>query len=466
MMVWYQMYEELQRHGIIGLSNDNVDFEKDDDNQEITISEHIKRLFTLTEVSREQKLLLLKLAFMPSIGINAMIFNEFFSLNNNNDLNLLIRNGWVNQTKGDAYTLALHPIITSVVLSLLDDEPQLMEEFNLEVVKTIVNDNASILFTKYAYVYESIAVSYYKYSVRTQLSAEFITQFVEWSYQFGNLELKRDLLEFATGVYEALLSNNQVNANREWSYDTYFSILMDIPDTEIAFVEKLCRERHLICKKAKNYSWSLYWAINLTKTVIGKSWKSVLPVFFIAVADYLKDIFVPEVLRKDQNTVSRAKSLFVRDAELMEAMILAGKIKTFWLRKFLLRFAIWERKVAIKFGHEDMDSVLGQVISEQTDICEARIWLLSSEFLRAQSLLSPIVSKGLLERQTINSFLSHKMLCDIAIKCNDCAVAKQHLQECAVLENQLNLPHDKELESYHFMISEMECSKSEGKVCN
>ena len=85
----------------------------------------------------------------------------------------------------------------------------------------------------------------------------------------------------------------------------------------------------------------------------------------------LWDLLRVEFSLDDAQSAEKAKSFFIRDAEFQEALIFAKKIKSLWIRKTILRIAIWERKIAFKFQHEDVNTNLGRAIAEQTDICEA-----------------------------------------------------------------------------------------------
>lgn len=443
-------FAEITHSGLSRFPSEAITLSKDDRLVETTLINHINSLFSLAMISEDQKLLLSKLAFMPLYGVDAESFAVYFAMDNHNVLNSLISNGWISQSTDGQYVLSVHPLVASVAKSFIRDNTDFCKMLQSEIAAATTkwidtfsgesecnNMGLKLSYGDFLSIYRSIAFGYFRSDIRTIASAELITQYAEWSYQYGELSTKCNMMIFATSIYDDLVGTEQFSSDKERAFDTYYSLLIAQPNADFAYISAMCSNRRVVCRKAKNAVWSTYWFLNQMKVTVSQPWRKLVSLLFPGLIDFMR-----LMLSNTVQTTEKAKSLFIRDAELMEALISAGKIRATWLKRILLQFAIWERKYALKSHHENASANTGRAIVEQTDICEARMWLLSGNKEEARALLERVARANTHKHYTINLYEAQKLLGSIALSEQDYNEVTMLYQSCLAIEEALFLPRD------------------------
>lgn len=184
------MRKKLENSGILGLGDEKIKWNL----EKKTISDHIKGLFSVSSISRDQSKLLFKLAFMPVSGVKEEDFFDYFKLKNHNDLRYLIDNGWVREYEGNDKVLSVHPVISDIVTSEFQRNNDFLNElFSLE--------NLNLRDNPY-YLSNSISLRSCKYNLNNIVVADYIMRFYMFNKEYLLFEEKCKLLETAIIIYK------------------------------------------------------------------------------------------------------------------------------------------------------------------------------------------------------------------------------------------------------------------------
>ncbi len=434
-----EMLTMLQSTGICGLPQDAIGFEKDFINSDVTVMEHLRKLFSMTNISEQQKIILVKLAFMPVAGISANLFSGFFSLQNYNDINVLINKGWICQSNDDDFILTVHPIIASLAASLLIDDKKIHEEFlhDISMASKCVEEAGTSFYGEIVELYRSVAYNLKRYGIKSNKVADYITEYVAWSNQYGNVEARLELLQYAIDIYNTLYKKGAFYQYREWAYDMYVTICIEQNTGKKEEIEAVCKERHKAMFLQCEFSWAVLWLVNACKSMVERSGS--------ATVKYLFNNCWKILLYSEREITVNATPFLIRDAELLEMMLIAHAEESTPMVKKLYQIALLERRVSLKRWAKRQKNVKTNAFEEQTQMSEARLYLLSDEQTKAREVLQGIVNGSGKEYVTVNQYTAHKMLADISILAEDYQQAKIDLEKCQEIADKLILPIDREL---------------------
>lgn len=425
------MLERLEKYGISVLDTENVRVFKDGNEVNKPAKTHIEKLFSVTSISKGQRNLLLKLALMPVTGVTVKDFFTFFSLNNYNDLNWLVEHGWVFCDKHDV--ISIHSLTAeSIIHQIKDDE--ICNLFNNDIFQTAENLERNLYNNDYNYLYNSIALKCQKYNLYNEKIAEYITKYVALSMPLGNIETKTSLLIYAIKIFDTIYPINDFIISRERAYDLYVALLLELDEDCYIEIEKICNVHYSLSRTNKNYLWATYWSMNLARSMVNKSFLSILRTMPSIVSNLFRDNSIELDIY--------VKSFFIRDAELFEAFVDSKEIKHKWIKKLLLKIPLLERKIAFHFKHENETTSLGKAINEQTKLRMAYVWFLSDEYEKAKKCLMEIIGKYDLEECHLNQYKAKKLFAEIAIEEKEYEQAVIHIEECIKIESGLHLPPD------------------------
>lgn len=436
-----KLQEELLNHGIFGLTKENVDSVKDGINSTNTVMYYVRKMFVLENVSIEQKLLLAKLALSPVTGLLANVFKVYFRIENYNELNDLLEKGWVSQTDMPEYRLSIHPVVAAVVLDVLKEEPSFCDTLMEDILKISneIKEGEGLTHKDFIAIYGSIAYGLQKNEINSIKVADYITKYVDWSEPYGNPEARIDLVKYAIEVYDKFVPESEFCCGREWAFDLCINIQLE--NNMSKNLLKLCKEHRSLARQHKQYTWALYWGMNIAQT---KMKTRNVPLIF-ALLPSIRDLIM-WVLTEDTIEIN-VKPYFVRDAELIEYELKRGKAKGRWLQKILLKFAIQDMRYALRFERVE-DSVLDEeIINDRMLLHKARILMLSHNTEDSISLYEKIYNKyeGY---YTVNQYKAKQRLCQISLVERDYEQAKKHLLDCIELESKLMLPKNEDLENF------------------
>lgn len=105
----------IENYGISGAGTESINYEKDGTTTSANIKKIINALFESDNLSAQQQNLLKIISFFCPSGININILKEIFELENFDEVNSLIRGGWVTIENNIVF---MHPIIQDYVRQL------------------------------------------------------------------------------------------------------------------------------------------------------------------------------------------------------------------------------------------------------------------------------------------------------------------------------------------------------------
>ncbi|MDO4650963.1 MAG: hypothetical protein Q4B26_20185, partial [Eubacteriales bacterium] len=104
--------ELIQERGFSKVGIESVLYEKDGRSSYRTIERIISSLYELNNLTAEQKTILKMLSFSDIRGVDARLFAELNDLESKEDVNILIRIGWISLRERE---VSLHPLICEVI---------------------------------------------------------------------------------------------------------------------------------------------------------------------------------------------------------------------------------------------------------------------------------------------------------------------------------------------------------------
>lgn len=113
-----ELEELLQELKSCGLNMDNgeeIEIYKDEEFQDARMMEHLRKLLQLSRLSESQTDILRNLSLLPLSGIFKAYFRKWMCLDNANEINHLIRYGFIMEDTENK-KIALHPLIQEIVL--------------------------------------------------------------------------------------------------------------------------------------------------------------------------------------------------------------------------------------------------------------------------------------------------------------------------------------------------------------
>lgn len=277
-----ELLEDMKKYGIGDFDKTEISIAKDGIDRNATFVRHLQKIFSLNNLSVEQKRLLLKMAFIPNGGVDIHQFKLFYSITDFNDLNWLIRHGFVYETGIHNRILSIHPAVAEMVVNIIkvesesidsyyedaiqamrkgyDDESvneyllnkQILEIKRLmkskwaireykrnklsreeienryhEVVEKFENEYAKSEIKRDIYIMLCNAIAYnsLRYQMQKELSARFLTQYVQWFMKFGQYNFQIEVMQFVKNIYDSI-SLNEYFPDREYMYDIYSLLLL------------------------------------------------------------------------------------------------------------------------------------------------------------------------------------------------------------------------------------------------
>jgi serine/threonine protein kinase/tetratricopeptide (TPR) repeat protein len=474
------MNERLRESGIFSFNQVNVTLLKDGSSKNFPVAEHIQKIFSMSSMSLERQFMLIRLVFMPLNGVRANVFNSFYSFNNLNDLNWLIKNGWVNCTDTENRFLSVHPVIASVVVDILKKDFKLQESlYNgaLHAMKKGYDDRnenqntyewfitrpttngeyesrkkvykeafgkTDINQKDYVAICDAIANLIEKYSMQGKMASKYITQYVDWFIKYGNTERKIELLEYTIKTYRSVGSANVFDPDSEKAWDLYACLLMNNGKIDASI--KIAQEHMKVSKKAKDWYWVGCWCANLTRLYFEKLEKpdynqlikyyALLLFNSIRVRRRSKKSFpkFERVLNKQGKAhyeflyyLGKEKLLYTRWAYVNEMISDLGPAKLRPISISLLSYAINLR------GYSKTENSLEPTNNSIViRIDKAKISIRKQRYKEAKEILQQIIEMYETEKlkETIGLYMVHEILGDIALLEENYKIAEEEFDTC------------------------------------
>ena len=248
---------ELENEGFSALGTTNLAVQKDGASPTGTFFAHIGKLLSMSSLSESQKLLLLKLSFMPAIGISATEFKEFYGITDVNDLDWLKRHGFVFHAENSSHTLTVHQSVSQTIISLAKTSADLISAFYNDAIIAMrrgyddqsVNRNFADKYPKtsvtkdiYYLLCRTIAEKAETHKIDCESAAQYITLYIEWFAKYGIDRVQHHLLKYVTNLYDSF--NPEIYLS--------YPVMIDF-----------CTEHFERARKAKDWPMASCWCANL-----------------------------------------------------------------------------------------------------------------------------------------------------------------------------------------------------------
>lgn len=310
--------EEMEQAGFSSLGGTRVSVQKDGDDTEASFVAHLKKLLSMSKLSKSQHQLLVKLSFMPAVGINTSDFKEFYGITDLTDLSWLIKHGFAADAGNAAHTLTVHPAVSEAVISIAKADNNYMARFykdafiamrrgydsqsvNEDIYRIMCEHLESPHFAeaqkketggeiseaemaeaiekaraKLAAEYAKSDISQGAYCLMCEFiaqktvlrkvdcieAAKYITQYVEWFVKYGQLSLQV-MMEYALRLFDSY-SQGHYMPDREYAYWVYAELKMRC-SFDYAAVTTLCTEHMRSARRAKDWLMAYCWSQSIEK---------------------------------------------------------------------------------------------------------------------------------------------------------------------------------------------------------
>lgn len=428
---------KLQKNGISGLSTETVRLSKDGTVENKSVFSHMEKIFSMAALTDEQVLLLAMLSLMPVDGVNTVNFVSFYSIEDYNNLNWLIRHGWVYVECGENERISIHPTIASVTIEYVKSMPNFVESLYLKCGTAISRWDPKKLAESESVLYaDSLAMSTTdRFLIRSRNSAIFIAKYVELYSKYGNAEQKNRHIDFAIEVLQGCLNENKYSAVLEQCYYLKAAIIYSLLQYEQA--RSICEKHLKFAKEVKDIYFIAKWCIMLSNIYNSEN-QNGLSLKYYFLCSYYAIKIDKDIRRKSPRFLESSNLIDNFDYDYIERM------KNSFSINLMLHFANWsENQSSIELycskGTKTEISNLRRAKkwrelrakdkalrntgnSFEIVIDEARIAFLSCQYQEAENLLCELVDycskRGLAETSTM--YRVHQFLAQIALRKEPC----------------------------------------------
>ena len=222
------MLNRLREEGLFSQSREIVKWKLEQD----SISQIIKRLFSISGLSKDQIDILVKISLAPEGGIDEKLFVDFYSINTHKDIQFLLDNGWISECNDDVKFFKIHPIISEVVIDFAFNA-KILNEYCYEMISKIHNAYKDLNYGKYSKIYYVAGYRLNNFGIDTEYVADYLLMLsIVLSNVSGNVEINL-IAEYAKNLYDKLYSVDDYNARRELAYIYYIDSKDDVDQNEL-----------------------------------------------------------------------------------------------------------------------------------------------------------------------------------------------------------------------------------------
>lgn len=207
----------LEKNGIYGTGKETVGMIKDGHRTRETIFNHMKNLFSMADISFEQKLMITKAAFLPELGATSNDFCAYYKLEDKNDVNWLVENGWIYRSSDTEHILSVHPAVTEVVIAELKDNLDLQNAFYDDAIEAFIWNPKNIGQINHIQLSTSIANKTIKSEISTRTAAIYLIRYVHRFASYGNSACKAEQLKYAISLLENNIPRQKYSAVLEYA---------------------------------------------------------------------------------------------------------------------------------------------------------------------------------------------------------------------------------------------------------
>lgn len=451
----FEMLSLLEKNGILGLNSESVKW----DYKKKTVADHVRGLFSVFEMSEKQKELLYIMAFMPVSGIDEKIFFEFFKLRNYNDLRYLVDNGWISEQLGLKRIIAVHPVITSVVMDVIRSDINDANMLYVNAIDSMVSWSGrdDINQDEFFRVCNSLALQTCEYQISNHAAADYIIRYNNSFVKYGNRDERRSLILYAIDVYNQIYPENEYSAVRENAYENYIASINDVDHYDE--VKRTCRAHLKLAKKYKDLYMASKWYVMLTNAShIRNNMANGFSMMYIVY--YYKIICIVLKLQKE-NRKEKSKILsedyleklhygymkiwrkslhdlaYLNLASCCEQL---SEENVFFTKDIWTEANNYKQAIGIRSRYRNAKTINATANSIFKHIDEAKLAILSRDYMTADNILMQIVSYFNEHNLPGNSnlYVVHDMIATIALTLENYEKAIRHYSECLEIAKRLN----------------------------
>ena len=446
--------EDLQNWGINSLSQERVRLLKDGNISSASVFAHVEKLFSMDTMTERQIILMTKFAFIPITGLPLNVFCAFYSVDTLDDINWLINHGWLYLSKDSSEIISVHPVISDVVIDLVQTKPDIIDEFYRAAITSIkVRNVIKLKQEEHIVLSDQIALLTYRHHVETKTAAIFLIRYTGMFLRYGNIEAKEKIILYAIQIYSSFICENSYSAVLEEAYINYVTILWEQNLHEDAI--QIC-ETHMQKSKAANDIYFLgRWYMLLSNLYntrdyydfkhIQYYWMAIHYAWKLAHDSERKHpIYINEnkLEQLDYNYISESKNRFSSNLLIGFANLLENSGAAILFCSKSDRNEISQLKHALQLRkHIKSDRILCHTDnSKEIIIDEARIHFLSLNYSEAKKCLQQIVDyyndNGLAVSSTL--YRVHLFLGHIADREQDRQTAINEFEMCLDINDKMD----------------------------
>lgn len=228
-----EMLDELNNTGFVLKGNDEI---IDTEEYELTMAEHLTKIFNLLNVTDETQLRAIRLFSLlaPNTPIKKRDIKKWFELKSLSSINELVKYGWLNSS-GSEY-VSIHPVIADVVK--YNNKPDF--EFALPLINALQDEMeaADDYIKKNAVIVHATALEKVFDEVESKEFAEFLDNIAETYYYNGAYNDSLNYYKKALSIRKKTLGNN--HSDTASSYNDIGGVYssLGIFDTALEYLNK------------------------------------------------------------------------------------------------------------------------------------------------------------------------------------------------------------------------------------
>ena len=186
-----KMLARLNEGGFSDSGRERVVHAKDGMNTKMTIYDHIRRLFDVSDLSEEQVYVLVNLALIPPTGINATQFHDWCNLDSYEAINDLTESGWIREE--DSNHISLHPVIADIMRDELENDFLICESMLSNIISNakkldMVYQHSNVPVREFVKIATSICALLRNIAPIPKLFIDFVCAVYGRLYGFGYVE--------------------------------------------------------------------------------------------------------------------------------------------------------------------------------------------------------------------------------------------------------------------------------------
>lgn len=450
----------LEKHGIYGAGKETVGMIKDGRRTRETVFNHMRYIFSMSDMSFEQKLMMTKATFLPELGAASEDFCAYYKLEDKNTVNWLVENGWIHRSSDSKHILSVHPVVVEVVISELKNNPELQNAFYEDAIGAFIWNPKTIIQTNHMQLSASIATKTIKLEMHTRTVAIYLMRYVHRFSSYGNSLYKADQLKYAISLLENTKPEQKYSAVLEYAYLTYIPYVKSMNSLDEAI--KLCRIHLANARKAKDIYltgryYSLLCCLFIEKYCFVRNKKIYFKKRFLVLMFYVCYYYVKLAIDTnrerskylnsdrllnilDYDYLEKSRNNFENDYFISMAYLLEG-IASLFFKSDKRQFKCLQAAINLRLDFKQNSKLENIDNSIEISIDEARILYLEQKYNEAQQRLNGIVDMYKCEGRipTISLYRVHQFLGNIAATTGDYKAAVTEHKRCLEISEELEI---------------------------